>query len=310
MGAGASAMDSIDHMEGVAIGIDLGGTRIKALAMGKSGQIHHQMNLPTQDGNDQVWKDAVAKSVAELRKKIGTGNVLIGLSAPGLPDADNLAIDYMPGRMQGLEGFVWRDFLKQPAWVLNDGVSALIAEANLGSAKDRKNAVMLTLGTGVGGAILINGQPYLGSFSKAGHMGHMVIHDDGDPDVTGMPGSLEECIGNVTLGKRSGGKFLSTMDLLEASRKGDSFASEVWLTSVRKLAVGIASITNILSPEVIVLGGGITEANDDLFGPLKTYLDQYEWRAGGNGVEIVKATFGDISGAMGAALFAMNNKPG
>src|SRR5437762_10742914 len=74
---------------------------------------------------------------------------------------------------------------------------------------------MITLGTGVGGALLINKQPYQGSFNKAGHIGHMVIDSDGDADVTNMPGSLEECIGNCTIKKRSEGKFASTHELLE-----------------------------------------------------------------------------------------------
>jgi len=83
------------------------------------------------------------------------------------------------------------------------------------------------------------------------------------------------------------------------------FAKEVWLRSVKQLAIGLASVTNILSPDVIVLGGGITEAGDDLFKPLDEYMAKYEWRAGGNKVEIVKACFGEMAGAVGAACFAM-----
>ena len=165
---------------------------------------------------------------------------------------------------------------------------------------------MLTLGTGVGGAILIDGKPYQGAFNKAGHIGHMVIDENGDRDVTGMPGSLEDCIGNCTIEKRSNGRFTSTHDMLISYSNGDAFAKEIWLRSVRQLAIGIASITNILSPEVIVLGGGIAEAGSVLFEPLNKYLHEYEWRAGGNKVEIVKAVYGDMAGAIGAACFAMN----
>ena len=82
------------------------------------------------------------------------------------------------------------------------------------------------------------------------------------------------------------------------------FAKEVWLKSLKQLAIGLASVTNILSPDVIVLGGGITEAGDDLFKPLEEYMSKYEWRAGGNKVEIVKAGFGEMAGAVGAACFA------
>jgi len=119
-----------------------------------------------------------------------------------------------------------------------------------------------------------------------------------------MPGSLEECIGNCTIEKRSNGRFASTRELLDAYRRGDEQAQGVWLKSVRQLALGLASVTNILSPETIVLGGGITEAGKDLFEPLYQFMEQFEWRAGGK-VEIVKATYGDLAGAIGAACFAM-----
>jgi glucokinase len=210
--------------------------------------------------------------------------------------------------MEGLENFCWKDHLLKPSYVLNDAVAAMMAEAKFGAGKNKKNVVMLTLGTGVGGAILIDGKPYQGAFNKAGHIGHMVIDHEGDCDVTGMPGSLEDCIGNCTIEKRSNGKFSSTHELLEAYKNNDDFAKEVWLRSVKQLAIGLASVTNIISPELIVLGGGIAEAGDDLFEPLKKFMQQYEWRAGSNGVEIVKATYGDMAGAIGAASFAMSKQ--
>lgn len=132
----------------------------------------------------------------------------------------------------------------------------------------------------------------------------MVIDSEGGPDFKGMPGSLEDAIGNCTIEKRSQGKFSSTHHLIEAFRKGDSFAAEVWFTSVRKLAIGLASLTNILSPEMIILGGTITEADKNLFDPLEEYMARFEWRAGGNHTEIVKAQYGDLAGAVGAACFA------
>jgi len=200
--------------------------------------------------------------------------------------------------------WIWTSFLKTTTFVLNDAISAMMAEARFGAAKNKKNVVMLTLGTGVGGAILIEGQPYQGAFNKAGHIGHMVIDSDGEADVIGMPGSLEDAIGNCSIQKRTMGKFTSTHQLLEAFRNGDAFAADVWLTSVKKLAIGMATLTNILSPEMIILGGGITEAGNDLFEPLEQYMSQYEWRTGGNKTEIVKAQYGDLSGAVGAACFA------
>ncbi len=291
-------------MSGITIGIDLGGTRIKAVAIDDQGQISHLLNQPTNDNDDKIWKNTIAELVHETQNKFKHQATLIGISAPGLPNASNSAIAYMPGRLQGLENFIWSDFLNFRTYVLNDAVSAMMAEARYGAAKGRKNVVMLTLGTGVGGAILIDGKPYQGSFSKAGHIGHMVIDSDGEPDIIGMPGSLEDAIGNCSISKRTSGKFASTHELLEACRKGDQFAEGIWLTSVKKLAIGLATLTNILSPEMIILGGGITEAGPDLFDPLEELMGHYEWRTGGNRAEIVKARFGEMAGAVGAACFA------
>lgn len=291
-------------MSNIAIGIDLGGTRIKAVAIDESGHALHHHYQPTNDVKDAIWKNDIAVAVKEIQNKLQSYDVPVGISAPGLPNTDNSAIAFMPGRLQGLENFLWTDYLNTKTYVLNDAIAAMMAEARYGAAKDKKNVVMLTLGTGVGGAILIEGKPYQGAFNKAGHIGHMVIDSDGEPDVIGIPGSLEDAIGNCTIEKRSQGLYTSTSQLLEAYRQGNNFAMVVWLTSVKKLAIALASLTNILSPEIIILGGGITEAGKDLFIPLEGFLGNYEWRTGGNKVQIVKAEYGDLAGAVGAACYA------
>jgi len=287
------------------IGIDLGGTRTKAVALDEHGNILHQLYTPTSQADDTIWKHAILTAINELQQKLNGSDFVIGISAPGIPNEENSAIAYMPGRLQGLENFEWSSFLNSKTWVINDAVAALMAEAKLGVAKDKKNAVLLTLGTGVGGAILIDGKPYQGNFQKAGHIGHIVIDHDGEPDITGMPGALEDAIGNATIQKRSLGKFSDTHTLLHAYKNGDHVAKLIWLTSVRKLAIGIASVINILSPECIILAGGITEAGNDLFEPLEDFLLQYEWRPGGNRATVLKAEFGDMAGAIGAACFAL-----
>lgn len=287
------------------IGIDLGGTRIKGVALDASGNVLEQTYVFTNDGEGEIWKEAVKTTVKDLKEKIKADKVVIGISAPGLPDHNNTAIAFMPGRLEGLENFKWSDYLQCPTSVVNDGVAALVAEAKTGAAKESTNAVMVTLGTGVGGALLINKKPYQGSFNKAGHIGHMVIDCSGDADVTNMPGSLEECIGNCTIEKRSKGKFTSTHDLLIAMRKGDELAKDVWLVSVKRLAIGLASVSNLISPDTIVIGGGIAEANDDLFLPLNKWFDEFEWQPGGIRPNIVKAVHADLAGAIGAAWFAL-----
>src|SRR6476646_7806475 len=116
----------------VAIGIDLGGTRIKAAAIDAEGNVLHQLYKPTNDGDDTVWKNGVAAAVNELQEILKKDKVAVGLSAPGLPNENNTAIAFMPGRMQGLENLFWKDILHQPAYVLNDAVASMISEAKFG----------------------------------------------------------------------------------------------------------------------------------------------------------------------------------
>ena len=291
-------------MHKATIGVDLGGTRIKTVALDADGELLFQLYTPTNDGNGDNWKQTVKSSIEEMVTHLHITDFVAGISAPGIPDDNNEKIAYMPGRLHGLENFCWSVFLGHKTWVLNDAVAALMAEATLGIAQSQKNVVMLTLGTGVGGALLIDGKPYQGSFQKAGHIGHISLNCENDTDITGIPGSLEDAIGNCTVEKRSHGKYKDTYSLLEAYRKGDHFARWVWLTSVRKLSIAIASISNMLSPECVVLGGGIMEAGNDLIEPLETFLSLYEWRPGGNKVTILKAQFNDMAGAIGAACFA------
>jgi len=291
-------------MENITIGVDLGGTRIKIAAINDEGTILHEDFQPTNDGDDKVWKTTIKDAVYALKGRFSRGDLIVGISAPGLPNADNSAIGFMPGRLQGLENFIWSDHLRMKAFVLNDAIAAMMAEAKFGAAKGKKHVIMLTLGTGVGGGILIDGKPYQGAFQKAGHLGHLSLNNDGKKDIIGIPGSLEDAIGDCTIEVRSKGKFKSTQELIMAHRSGDQFATDIWLTSVQKLAVALASLTNILSPETIILGGGITEAQEDLFEPLDRWMSEYEWRTMGNKAEIVKAECGELAGAIGAASFA------
>lgn len=290
-----------------AIGIDLGGTNVKGLIINEKGEVLKQHYIATQDDSEGRWRENVLEMVRFLQNFWPEPIDIIGLSAPGLPDAQNSCISFLPNRLYGLENFVWGKYFGQQTYVLNDAHAALMAEAAFGAAKGCRNAVLLTLGTGVGGGILINGQLYQGLNQMAGHLGHLSIDaTDDEKSIVGMVGSLEYAIGNYSMLRRSQGKFSSTWELIEAYRKGDYFATYLWLSSVRKLAIAISSLANALSPEVVVLAGGITLADDALFEPLATFMDLYEWRPGGKQTRITQAHFGDMAGAIGAASFALS----
>jgi len=121
-----------------------------------------------------------------------------------------------------------------------------------------------------------------------------------------MPGAIEVMIGECTLAARSRGRFTSTAALVAAHRAGHTEATQVWLRSVRALAFALGSCINLFDPEIIVLGGGIAQAGEALFGPLTAELDRIEWRPGGHRVPIVPATLGEWAGAIGAAWQALH----
>ncbi|SOD96859.1 ROK family protein [Spirosoma fluviale] len=288
-----------------AIGIDLGGTRIKGVLIDTTtGSVLQQLITPTGDGEGSHWQRAVADTVQALSESATEPVQGIGLSAPGLPTPDNTAIACMPGRLQGLEGFDWSAYLGKPVRVLNDAHAALMAEARFGALKGAQHGLMITLGTGVGGGLLLNGHLYQGFFQMAGHLGHMTVNADSvHPDITNMPGSLEDAIGNVTVGQRSFGRYKTTHELVDGHRQGEPLATLVWLTSIRHLAVSIASLANAFSPEIVVLGGGIMQADEALLNPLQTFLNLFEWRPAGKKTTVRKAYFEDWAGAIGAAAF-------
>lgn len=286
-----------------AIGIDLGGTNVKAVLITQHGEVLAKEIVPIRNSD---WRGAVHEAFTKI-KTINVTVSCFGLAAPGLPDDQNKQINYMPGRLDGLERFYWSDFLNSKVHVLNDAHAALLAEVNFGIAKGVKNVVMLTLGTGVGGAIWINGQLYQGVNQRAGSIGDMSLHAESDEiGFLQVPGTLEDAIGNESVPRRSDHQFQTTRELVEAYAKGDEFAKEVWLKSVKKLAVALCSLINILAPEQIILGGGIAQSNERLFKPLAEYMTQYEWRPDGNATPIVKAHFDDFAGAIGAACFAFD----
>lgn len=285
------------------MGIDIGGTYVKGILIA-NGAVVHQLKSETQDGRED-WQQAISAMYRSLCGEAGAPVQRVGLSAPGIAAAGNRSIAYMPVRLQGLEGFDWSDYLGVDVLVLNDAHAALWAEAQWGSGKGFRNLVMITLGTGVGGGLLLNGQLYQGFLQRAGHLGHISVDASSiTPSITGITGSLEDAIGEASLAGRSLGRFASTLELVNAHRAGDHWATYIWLDSVRKLALGVASFCNAFSPDRVILAGGITKAGEALLGPLSSFLDIYEWRPGGQATPVVLAEFQDYAGAIGAALYA------
>lgn len=296
------------------LGIDIGGTKIKTVIINEEGKIIERNEVLTEDesGKNELWKQKIYAQIDLKTKQYGNGLHRLlpcGISAPGLVDNNNRKILHMPERLKGIENFDWTSELGREIKVLNDGHSACLAEyESFHKAKGIRHMLMLTLGTGVGGGIIINKELYQGNLQRAGHLGHMTIDINGTNTMTNIPGSLEHAMGNFSVAERTQGRFKSVRELVKAYEQGEDNARYWWLESIEKLAVALASLNNILSPELMVLGGGITAgAKDSLMKPLKDYMDRYEWRPGEHKVEIITARHGEYAGAIGAAYFAKYN---
>ena len=291
------------------IGIDLGGTQIKSARFDlPTGALLGRALAPTNDGQSDTAGPFFAKGirslVAQHEAEAGGLAALVGISAPGLADRDGSCIRYMPGKLQGLENLVWSEFLQRPAHCLNDAHAALMGEIWQGAAKDLRDVVMLTLGTGVGGAVVADGRLLRGRLGRAGHLGHLTVDMDGPPDCIGLPGSIELAIGNGSLADRTCGRFSMTRDLIAAIDAGDGDAKSIWERSIKALAVTIAGLINAFDPELVLIGGGITNAWHHVEPGLRSWLDQFEWRPGGAQVAVRQAALGEWAGCYGAVRFA------
>lgn len=282
-----------------AVGIDLGGTQIKGVLVTEQGDV---LRRELRETDAEHFPAAIRALATELG-----GDLPLGLAAPGLARADRRAIGWMPGRLRAVENLDWTEFLARPALVpvTNDAHASILGEAWLGAARGFRDVIMLTLGTGVGGAIIADGRLLRGHVGKAGHLGHTCLDLDGPPDIANTPGALEIFCGNYNIRERTGGRFTTTHELIAAYRAGDADAAKYWLRSIRALACAIASFANILDPEAVILGGGIAQAGDALFKPLADELAKVEWRPADHAVKLIPASLGEWAGAIGAARTAL-----
>jgi len=291
------------------VGVDLGGTNIKAVAVNHRGEVLGRESRVTGDGLAGVgdWAKAIRELLAGFESKQGEATIHVGLATPGVIAVDSMSVASCPGKLAGIEAFHWGAALgrKHIVPLLNDAHAALLGEHWLGAARRFQNAILLTLGTGVGGAILSEGRLLRGAHGRAGILGHISLDPFGANGPLCSPSPLEDWIGDHSVAMRTGGRFSSTEALVRGVRNGDPVAQAAWHKSIRVLAVAIASYGLILDVEAVIVGGGIAQAGAELFDPLEQELAQVEWRPGGQKMEILPASLGAWAGAIGAAKNAI-----
>jgi len=308
----------------IAIGIDIGGTSIKGAAVDSNGTVYEKFSMPFVKGEDgELTIRKLGEIVKEYIKAHNLENKIvgIGIGSPGTLDVEHGIVNY--ANNLGWEDLHVADILHEimpyPVRLTNDANAASLGEARYGAGKQYKTIIMLTLGTGVGGGIIIDGKLFEGNEAKGGELGHVVVQVDGEPCSCGRKGCLEayasatalirETKKTMRLNKRSLlWKVCPEIELVggktpfDAAKLGDQAANKIIDDYVKYLGEGILNFCNIFRPNVIVLSGGVANAGPFLFDKLNNYIKErnYGYKFTPE-VRIVPAQLGYDSGKIGAA---------
>ena len=320
------------------IGVDLGGTNIVVGAMSADGKHHHAMrSIPTSaelgaEGVadrivgliEGVILDTIAQTKAQRRDFIG-----VGIGAPGPLDRDKGIVIVAPNL--GWRNFPLRDRIAErlnlPATLDNDANCAKVGEWWQGAAKGATNVIGMTIGTGIGGGLILDGKLFHGSSDVAGEIGHTTIDLNGRHCKCGNYGCLEAYASGPAIATRAREVLVreETASLLpslvdgrleaitaetvyRAAQKGDAVASEIVRDTARYLGAGIANLLNILNADVVVVAGGVTQAGDALFVPLRAEVRRRAFRPAVDATQIVPGALPGTAGVVGAvATFKMQH---
>lgn len=310
------------------IGIDLGGTNIKAGVFGPSGDLVLRRSIETQaDGGFEHVFARLVRLVDDLIDAAGLkrGDVIaIGYGTPG-PMSHDEGIVYASPNLPGWENIPLRARFSAatglPVSLDNDANVAAYGEFVSGAGRGCRDMVMLTLGTGIGGGIILGGRLLRGAFNTAAEIGHVIVVPNGRPCPCGQRGCLERYgsanavaerfVEALSIGERSvlqarvdAGEKLTSADVGEAAREGDELAARIWDETCMYLAVGCVTIQHMLNPERIVFGGGLIGAGDQLLVPLREHFERQSWKIAEDHPHIEPAALGDDAGVIGAAALA------
>ncbi|MBM7581526.1 glucokinase [Caldicoprobacter guelmensis] len=309
------------------IGIDLGGTNIAVGLVDEEGKIIHKDSVPTL--NEREYPEII-KDMAMLSLKVvkDSGVSLkevkaIGIGSPGTPNneegilvyANNLKFRNVPMRAE------MQKYIDLPVYLDNDANVAALAESVAGACKGAKHSVTITLGTGVGTGVVIDGKVYSGFNNAAAEMGHMVIVVDGEQCTCGRKGCWEAYASATALIRETKKAAVANPDSLinklvdgdlskinaktpfDAARQGDKVGLHIVEEYMKYLAEGLANVVNIFQPEIIAIGGGISKEGEYLLAPLRKLVSQRVYTVEGvPQTKIVAAKLGNDAGIVGAAM--------
>src|SRR3954447_3187395 len=317
--------------EGCVIGVDLGGTKLLAGAVDGDLAVHHRTNRPALGLDQRELVELVAHAVEGVRTAVGGEVAAVGFGIPCTFDArTGVAVQAVNLPLHDIRfADVMAERLGLPVVVDNDANCAVLAEARAGAAAGCSEVALLTLGTGIGGGLFLRGQVYRGWVGGGAELGHMVVDMDGRPCQGSCPnhGCLESVASGTALVREASlavarrpdtdlghaleaGRELTGPMITQLARSGDPVACAAMATIGRALGVGISNLVNIFNPEVVVIGGGVSEAGDLLLDPARDVMAQRALAPGKDVVRVVGAALGGEAGMVGAATLARDRPPG
>ena len=302
-------------------GVDIGGTKVTFI-LWSSGAIAYRMVLPYAGGSSREFSELVLKGMGDLRlraKDAGTAIMGTGIGCAGMID-QRRGVLLFPPNMPGVRDVALADivgeFTGAPAYLENDANCALFAEWVSGVAVGRRNVVMFSVGTGVGGALIVDGHLYIGRHGFAGEMGHLPVVDRGLLCGCGRHGCLETVASGTGIERyvksalARGSKSLMTMEdagsartISEFAHNGDPLAQQAFKRAARYLGRAAAALINALDPDMVVLGGGVAESGL-LMDEMKRVAQQRSLPLLFEGIEFAMAHYRNDAAAVGAALLA------
>jgi len=302
-----------------AIGIDLGGTHIKAVRLGQFGEIKARINQLT---NPNFQPESIANQIGDMVEKLSTTTTLagVGVGIPGVTTANGFVLLAPNLQWQNVPfKRILQERINLPIEIDNDANVAALAEARAGVGDGNcKTFVLLTLGTGIGGGIVQNGQLYHGASFSAGEIGHMCVLPQGPLCSCGKHGCLEALSAGPAmvrfvrdrLSKGHPCLLKETADLTpetvcNAARIGDKLCNNAIGRSARYLGIAIANLIHLLSPDIIAIGGGISEAGNLLYNPILESAREHALEDMFNSTKILLAKLRNDAGSIGAAFLVL-----
>ncbi len=310
-------------MNKVVLACDLGGTNLRMAAVDPNGAILHRTkrDTPKSDRADEVVR-TIVESARECSSAVSASAEVVALAA-AVPATVNVGKGVLmkAPNLPSLDGFRFvaavQSELGLRTIIENDATSAALGEAWLGASKGFDNSIMVTLGTGVGGGIIINGQPLRGPDGTAGEIGHICVEPFGAPCGCGARGCVEQyssATAVVRLTRELESQYanselqnrprLTSLDVYHAGKNGDELALEVFRQMGFYLGIALADLVNVLNPEIIVIGGGAAAGWDLFIEYVRDQIRERAFREPAIRANVVRAVLGDDAGILGAARLA------